>query len=90
MNPNSGFLRWRRLIVAGSLLLAIAALPLVVRVNAELDASARLSGSESARVADALRDRFHSPYTQIALLRLSGVPSPRSAPGPFSPPITTS
>jgi RND superfamily putative drug exporter len=81
MNPNSGFLRWRRLIVAGGLLLAIAALPLVVRVNAELDASARLSGSESARVADALRDRFHSPYTQIALLRLSGVPSPRSAQG---------
>lgn len=81
MNAMSDFLGWRRLILAGSLLLAIAALPLLGRVNGALDASARLSGSESARVADALRDRFHSPYTQIALLRMSGVPSARSAQG---------
>jgi len=77
--PDS--LRWRRAIVIVALLLAIAAFPLLIRVDAELDAAARLSGSESARVADALKDRFHSPYTQIALLHMSGVPTPRSADG---------
>jgi RND superfamily putative drug exporter len=74
-------MRWRRAVAALALLLAIAAIPLLARVDTELDASARLSGSESARVADALRDRFHSPYTHIALLHVSGVPSPRSAAG---------
>jgi len=71
----------RALIVAAWLLIALAAIPFAARVNAELDPSAHLQGSESSRVEAALQQQFHSPFTKIALLRIAGSPAPRSAAG---------
>jgi RND superfamily putative drug exporter len=80
MNRPSSSAR-SRLIVAGWVLVALAALPFAVRVNEELDASTLLEGSESARVATALQQRFNSPFTQIALLRVAGAPAPQAPAG---------
>jgi RND superfamily putative drug exporter len=66
-----------RLILAAWCLVALAALPFAARVNDQLDASARLRGSESARVEAALQRQFHSPFVQIALLRIAASPNPR-------------
>jgi putative drug exporter of the RND superfamily len=63
------------------LLLGLAALPMALKVNDELEAQARLKGSESARVEVTLRARFESPFARIALLRVAGAPSPRSPSG---------
>jgi len=68
-------------IVAAWVLIALAALPFAARVNAELDPSAHLQGSESSRVEAALQQQFRSPFTKIALLRIAGSPAPRVAEG---------
>ena len=57
------------------MLVGLAALPFAAQVNDHLDASVRLIGSESAQVEAALRDRFKSPFTTVALLRVTGAPA---------------
>jgi RND superfamily putative drug exporter len=74
-------MRLQGLIVAAWILTALAALPFAARVNDELDASARLAGSESARVDAALQQRFKSPFTKIALLRIAGAPAAQTDEG---------
>ena len=81
MNQRLMSPRWQRLVVALWILAALAALPFAARVNEVLDASTRLLGSESARVEAALRQRFHSPFTTIALLRVVAAPSARTDEG---------
>jgi putative drug exporter of the RND superfamily len=73
--------RWQVSILTVWVLLAIAALPLASKINEELDASARLQGSESAAVEAALQQRFKSPFTKIALLRVASGPDPRTVEG---------
>jgi RND superfamily putative drug exporter len=70
-----------RLIVAAWTLVALAAFPFAAKVNAALDPSARLQGSESARVEAALQQEFKSPFATIALLRMAAAPEPRTAEG---------
>ena len=67
---------WRLSVVAIWSLLALAALPLAIPVNGQLDASARLEGSESARVESVLQHQFKSSFTKIGLLRIAGIPAP--------------
>ena len=69
------------LIVAAWLLSAIAAFPFAAGLDNQLDATAHLTGSESARVEEALQQRFKSPFTKIALLRVAAAPSARTAEG---------
>jgi putative drug exporter of the RND superfamily len=54
---------------------------MALKVNDELEAQARLKGSESAHVEAILRARFESPFARIALLRVASAPSPRTPPG---------
>jgi putative drug exporter of the RND superfamily len=70
-----------RLIVAAWILVALAALPFAGKVNDALDPSARLQGSESARVEAALEQQFKSPFAKIALLRIAAAPTPRTVEG---------
>jgi RND superfamily putative drug exporter len=70
-----------RLIVAAWVIIALALLPFAYRVNATLDASTRLPGSEYARVVAALQENFRSPFTKIALLRVAGTPDPATTEG---------
>jgi RND superfamily putative drug exporter len=81
MYQLSGPLRSPRLIVAAWILIALALLPFAYRVNSTLDASTRLEGSESARVVAALRQKFRSPFSKIALLRVAGTADPGSTAG---------
>lgn len=81
MSRPSAFTHSPRLIVAGWVLIALASLPFAARVNDELDPSARLENSESARVEAALQQRFKSPFSKIALLRIGAAPPPRTAEG---------
>ena len=79
MNSNST--GPQRLIVAGWILCTLAALPFAVHINDQLDASARLDDSESAKVDVALQERFQSPFTKIALLRIAAAPAPQTDAG---------
>jgi putative drug exporter of the RND superfamily len=63
------------------LVLALVSLPFALKINEKLGASARLDGSESARVDAALQHQFKSPFTKIALLRVVGLPEPGVAAG---------
>jgi putative drug exporter of the RND superfamily len=74
-------MRFPSLIASAWVLAALAALPFAAKVNEELEASARLTGSESARVDAALQERFKSPFTKIALLRIAGTPDAQTAEG---------
>jgi RND superfamily putative drug exporter len=78
---NSASTGSQRLIVAGWIVCALAALPFAVHINDQLDASARLEDSESAKVEVALQQRFHSPFTKIALLRIAAAPTPQTDEG---------
>jgi RND superfamily putative drug exporter len=60
---------------------ALIALPFAAAVNGELDATTRLDDSESGRVETVLREQFKSPFAQIALLRVAGVPPATTDPG---------
>ncbi|HEY0746338.1 MAG TPA: MMPL family transporter [Steroidobacteraceae bacterium] len=73
--------RWQIPILTLWALVAIAALPFAWKVNQSLDTSARLKGSESAAVEAALQQRFKSPFTKIALLRVACGPDPRTLEG---------
>jgi RND superfamily putative drug exporter len=77
--PTSTRSRW--LIVAGWILVALAALPFAARVNQDLDAGVRLQNSESSRVEAALQQLFESPIAKIALLRIAAAPDPRTVEG---------
>ena len=70
-----------RLIVAAWIFVALAAFPFAAKVNDALDPSARLQGSESARVEAELEQQFKSPFAKIALLRIAAAPAPRTAEG---------
>jgi len=67
--------------MAAWLLFLLAAIPFANGVSEKLDAAARLSGSESAAVTVALRERFHSPFTELVLLRVAAAPSPATPDG---------
>jgi RND superfamily putative drug exporter len=73
--------RWRWLVVTAWFLSLFIALPFANEANEKLDATARLEGSESAGVKSALRERFRSPFADLALLRVAGAPSPLTATG---------
>jgi len=70
-----------RLILPAWLVMAIASAPFAAGISSQLDASVRLAGSDSAHVEAALQQRFKSAFANIALLRIAGAPSPRSADG---------
>lgn len=71
--------RWWAL---GAWLVMVAVLaPLAGRVEHRLDVSARVAGSESARVEEMLRDRFVSPFARHAVLVVRGAPSPLTPAG---------
>lgn len=68
--------------VLGAWLVIVAVLaPLAGRVEHRLDVSARVAGSESARVDEMLRDRFFSPFARHAVLVVRGAPSPLTPDG---------
>ena len=73
--------RWQVSILTVWVLLAIGAFPFASKVNQDLDTSARLKGSESAAVEAALQQRFKSPFTKVALLRVASGPDPRTLEG---------
>jgi hypothetical protein len=50
-------------------------------IDDALDPSARLQGSESARVDAALEQQFKSPFAKISLLRMAAAPEPRTGEG---------
>ena len=57
--------------------LAVAALlPQAARVEDRLEVQARILGSESAAVEEALQVRFASPFARSALLVVTGAPAP--------------
>ncbi len=62
-------------------MLALAATPFATRIHDVLDPAVRLHGSESERVDTALRERFKSPFTQIALLHVESGLDARTADG---------
>ena len=72
---------WQLAIAAFWIVLALLAVPFALDANRQLDTSARLDGSEYARVEAALRSQFKSPFTNIALLRIVGLPDPAGAEG---------
>ena len=73
--------RWQVSILTLWVLLAIGSFPFASKVNQDLDTSARLNGSESAAVEAALQQRFKSPFTKVALLRVASGPDPRTVEG---------
>ena len=81
MNQPQFFPRWRWVILAAWVVVALAALPFAARVNQDLDAGVRLKGSESLRVEATLQQQFESPIAKIALLRIAAAPDPRTADG---------
>ena len=56
-------------------------LPQAARVEDGLDVSARILGSESARVEEMLDERFESPFARNAVLVARGVPGPHTPDG---------
>src|ERR1700722_17399179 len=70
-----------RLIVAAWVVVELAACPFAAKVNDALDPAARQQGSESAGVEAAGEQQFKSPFSQIALLRITASPVIRTAEG---------
>jgi RND superfamily putative drug exporter len=73
--------RNRRAIVLLWLVVAAALVPAALRVEDNLEVSARPLGSESAEVDRILAERFRSPFARSAVLVATGVPGPGSAEG---------
>jgi RND superfamily putative drug exporter len=71
--------RWW-VLAAWAAIVAVAA-PLASRIERRLDVSARVDGSESARVDDMLRHRFASPFARFAVLVIRGIPTPATPAG---------
>jgi len=71
--------RW---LVIGLWVVALAVLaPFSTQIESHLQAAARIEGSDSAKVADLLEHRFHSPFAHTFILVTSGLPAPDSAAG---------
>src|ERR1700733_4621495 len=62
-------------------IVSLVSLPFAAKVNQELDTTTTLVGSESAGVETDLRQRFRSPFAKLALLRMTGAPTPLGAEG---------
>ena len=75
----SSKVRW--LVLASWLAAGLLLLPRAARVEDGLDVSARILGSESARVEQVLAERFESPFAQNAVVVIRGVPSPETPEG---------
>jgi len=73
--------RHRWLVLAAWTAAALVLLPASRRVEQTLDVSARIRGSESAAVEDALRTRFDAPFATWAVLVVSGAPTPTDSAG---------
>jgi putative drug exporter of the RND superfamily len=71
----------RGLVLLTWLLAACVLLPFAVRVEESLEVQARILGSESAAVEDALERRFASPFARSGLLVLRDAPSPETEAG---------
>jgi len=72
---------WRWISILGWLFAALVLVPRARQVEEALDVSARILGSESARVDRELVERFESPFAQSAILVVQGVPSPDTPAG---------
>ena len=68
-------------VIGAWLVIALIAAPFAFHVSDALDGSARLAGSESARVEAALQQRFKSQFAKIALLRIAAGPGAATADG---------
>jgi RND superfamily putative drug exporter len=62
-------------------IVSLVSLPFAAKVNQELDTTTTLVGSESAGVETDLRQRFRSPFAKLALLRMTGAPTPLGTEG---------
>jgi RND superfamily putative drug exporter len=72
-----GVLVRRRVPIVFGWALAFAfGVPLALSVEDRLDVSARIEGSQSAAVEEALLSRFDSPFARTALVVLTGLPGP--------------
>jgi RND superfamily putative drug exporter len=73
--------RRRGVVLAAWALLAAGLLPLAPGLPDRLDVSARILGSESAAVEQALTTRFQSPFARPAVLVVTGFPGPHQPEG---------
>jgi putative drug exporter of the RND superfamily len=73
--------RGRRQVAAAFVVGALALWPAALRLPDRLEVSARILGSESAAVEEALRTRFHSPFALSEILVVTGVPGPNTEEG---------
>ncbi len=73
--------RYRRAMVLAWLLVAAALMPAALRVEDNLEVSARPLGSQSAEVDRILAERFASPFARSVVLVATGVPGPGSGEG---------
>ncbi len=73
--------RRRRLIVAAWVIACVALLPAARGIESVLSVAARVDGSESALIDEALAKRFHSPFGHSVVLVATGLPSPTTEAG---------
>jgi len=73
--------RRRWWIVAGWIAVAAVLVPQAARVERRLDVSAKVEGSESARAAALLSNRFPSAFGDYAVLVIAGAPPPGTTEG---------
>ena len=74
-------MRYRAWIAGGWIAAGVVLLPAAGRVERTLDVAARIPGSESAAVEEALARRFVSPFARFAVLVITGVPAPDAPDG---------
>jgi RND superfamily putative drug exporter len=73
--------RRRGIIITAWVVACVALLPAAHRIESVLSVAARVDGSESALVDDALARRFHSPFAHSVVLVATGLPSPTADAG---------
>lgn len=73
--------RWRWPVLVVWLIAAGVSLPFAGRLEKRLTVAARVPGSESAIVEEALATRFASPFARWVVLVLAGVPNPATPEG---------
>ena len=76
MDVASAVVRHRGWVIAAWLVAGALLVPASTRVGSTLDVSARVRGSESDRVTEAIRVHFASPFASYAVLVVTGVPAP--------------
>ncbi len=77
----AGVVHRRWLVVAAWLLAVGALLPFARTIEDRLTVAARVAGSESAAVEEALASRFGSPFARWVVLVVAGVPGPDTPDG---------